>query len=174
MEKGRILYLNGVTSCGKTSIVNALRERGVDFYYLSDDIFEDNIIDVEYTARDYWDRLSEAVFLMYHTAKLFSDHGKTVVIDSMLLESPAFAPHYSRMLRIFDGYPLSVVEVYCPLEICRQRNILRPDRFEMQSHEQAALMATDVHYSLRLDTSVLSPAQCASRIIESLLSATAR
>lgn len=170
MPKGKIVYLNGVTSSGKTSIVEALRCReGVDFYYLSDDIFEDNIIDVEYDDPGYWEALSEAVFLMYRTAALFSDHGKTVVIDSMLMENAAFAPHYARMLEIFKDHPLSVVEVYCPLEVCRQRNLRRPDRHEMQSHEQAAVMAKDVHYHLRLDTQKLSADACARQIVEKLL-----
>lgn len=165
MECGTIIYLNGVTSSGKTSIVQALRAAGVDFYYLSDDVFEDNIIDVEYDAPGYWESLSEAVFLMYRTARLFSEHGKTVVIDSMLMESPAFAPHYSRMLEIFQGCPLRIVEVFCPLEICRQRNLLRDDRHEMQSHEQASVMAQHVRYDLRLDSSILSPAECAAQIM---------
>lgn len=164
MQKGHIIYLNGVTSSGKTSIMEALRAAGLDFYYLSDDIFEDIIIDVEYDDPNYWAVLAEAVFLMHKTARLFSDHGKTVVIDSMLLENEAFAPHYSRVLEIYRGYPLHMVEVYCPLEICRQRNLMRADRHEYQSHEQAAMMAQDVHYDLRLDTSLLSPAQCAEQI----------
>ena len=166
MEHGKILYLNGVTSTGKSSIVNALRSSGeLDFYYLSDDIFEDNIIDVEYDAPNYWSELADAVFLMYHTAKLFSDHGKTVVIDSMLMENKEFSPHYSRILDIFRDNPLYVIDVSCPLEICRQRNLQRHDRHEFQSHEQAAVMAKDVAYALHLDTSVLTPEQCAQQIL---------
>lgn len=168
MQKGQIVYLNGVTSSGKTSIVEALRASGLDFYYLSDDVFEDNIIDVEYDDPNYWVALAEAVFLMHKTARLFSDHGKTVVIDSMLLENEAFAPHYSRVLEIYRGYPLCMVEVYCPLEICRQRNLARGDRHESQSDEQAAVMAKDVHYDLHLDTSLLSPTQCSEAISKML------
>ncbi len=166
MENGKILYLNGVTSTGKTSIVEALRATGADFYYLSDDIFEDYIIDVEYESPGYWQALAEAVFLMYRTAKLFSQHGKTVVIDSMLLEHPAFTPHYSQMLEILSGSPLYVVEVACDLETCRKRNLLRPDRFEWQSHEQAELMAQNVQYALQLDTGVLTPNECAKLLID--------
>ena len=166
MRQGKILYLNGVTSTGKTSIVNALRSSGeLEFYYLSDDIFEDNIIDIEYDAPNYWRELAEAVFLMYRTAKLFSDHGKTVVIDSMLMENKEFAPHYSRMLEIFQGNPLYVIDVSCPLELCRQRNLLRPDRHEFQSHEQAAMMAANVAYALHLDTAVSTPEECAGKIL---------
>lgn len=165
-NKGTIIYLNGVTSSGKTSIVEALRAAGADFYYLSDDIFEDNIIDIEYGALGYWESLAEAVFLMHKTACLFSDAGKTVVIDSMLLEAEGFAPHYSQVQQIYGNYPLRMVEVFCPLEICRQRNVKRSDRYESQSEEQSALMAQNVHYDLRLDTSSLTPEQCAAKIME--------
>lgn len=165
-SKGTIIYLNGVTSSGKTSIVEALRAAGADFYYLSDDILEDNIINIEYDAPGYWDRLAEAVFLMHKTACLFSDHGKTVVIDSMLVEIGSFVPHYSRVRQIYANYPLRIVEVFCPLEICRQRNLLRGNRHERQSHEQAAVMAQNVHCDLCLDTSRLSPTKCAEKIME--------
>ena len=61
MKNGTVIYLNGVTSSGKTSIVEALRSEGLDFYYLSDDVFEDNIIHIEYDAPGYWEALAEAV-----------------------------------------------------------------------------------------------------------------
>ena len=166
MEYGKILYLNGVTSSGKTSIVNALRARGVKFYYLSDDIFEDHIIDpIPYGAPGYDKALAEAVFLMHRTARLFSEAGKIVVIDSMLLESPGFVPHYARVLEIYKDHPLHMIEVYCPLDVCRQRNLQRGDRHEFQSQEQAAVMAKQVRYDLRLDTAILTPDQCAQKII---------
>jgi adenylylsulfate kinase/chloramphenicol 3-O phosphotransferase len=168
--KGPVIYLNGVTSSGKSTIVEALRTAGLDFYYLSDDIFEDHIVGIDYDAPGYWNTLAEAVFLMHKTARLFSDHGKTVVIDSMLLETDAFAPHYRRILDIYKDHPLYMVEVFCPLEICRQRNLLRGDRHEMQSHEQAAVMASHVTYNLHLDTSQLSSNQCAAEIVHMLTS----
>ncbi len=172
MRKGKIIYLNGVTSTGKTSIVQALRQReNTEFYYLSDDLFEDHIADIlyPYSSPRYWQSLSEAVFLMYRTAKLYSDHGKHVVIDSMLLELEAFAPHYERVLELFKENPLHIVQVYCPLELCRQRNLARADRQELQSHEQAAVMAQGVQYSLRVDTEKSTPEQCAAKIAALLL-----
>ena len=169
MKKAPIVYLNGVTSTGKTSIVEALREIGAtDFYYLSDDIFEDHIVymDQEFGSEGYWKKLSEAVFLMHRTARLLSDQGKAVVIDSMLLELPAFRPHYAQVAQIYRDSPLYLVEVFCPLEICRQRNLARGDRHEYQSQEQAEVMAKEVCYHLRLDTSLLSPEQCAREICD--------
>ncbi|QUA54338.1 phosphotransferase-like protein [Aristaeella lactis] len=168
MEKGRIIYLNGVTSSGKTSIVEALQaRRDVFFYVVANDLFQE-MIGEEYLQGDYWKYLGEVIIMMYHTAKLFSDMGKNVIIDSILVEREGVAPHYERMKEILGNNPLDIVEVYCPLDICRQRNIDRGDRYESQSDEQAELMAKDIRYSIRVDTSLLSPEECADKILREL------
>ena len=168
MEKGRIIYLNGVTSSGKTSIVEALQaRRDVFFYVVANDLFQE-MIGEEYLNEDYWKYLGEVIIMMYHTAKLFSDMGKNVIIDSILVERDGIAPHYPRMREILRDNPLDIVEVFCPLDLCRQRNIDRGDREPGQSDEQASLMARDICYSLRVDTSRLSPEECADAILKSL------
>ena len=78
------------------------------------------------------------------------------------------APHYDRMKEILQDNPLDIVEVFCPLEICRQRNIYRGDRYVTQSEEQAKLMATGIQYSIRVDTSKLSPDECSDAILKAL------
>ena len=168
MDKGRIIYLNGVTSSGKTSIVEALQaRRDVFFYVVANDLFQE-MIGEEYLKEDYWKYLGEVIIMMYHTAKLFSDMGKTVIIDSILVERDGIAPHYERMREILHDNPLDIVEVFCPLDICRQRNIDRGDRYPSQSDEQAALMAKDIAYSMRVDTGRLSPEECADVILKKL------
>ena len=84
---------------------------------------------------------------MYHTAKLFSDSGKHVIIDGILVERPELKPHYDKVKEIFSGYPLEIVEVYCPLDLCRKRNIERGDRKEVQSDEQNKIMSQNIRYS---------------------------
>ncbi len=168
MEKGRIIYLNGVTSSGKTSIVEALQKRrDVFFYVVANDLFQE-MIGEDYLKEDYWKYLGEIIIMMYHTAKLFSDLGKNVIIDSILVERDGIAPHYDRMKAILRDNPLDIVEVYCPPELCRQRNIERGDRYATQSDEQAKLMAADIQYSLQVDTSRLSPDECADTILKAL------
>ncbi len=168
MEKGRIVYLNGVTSSGKTSIVEALQaRRDVFFYVVANDLFQE-MIGEGYLKEDYWKYLGEVIIMMYHTARLFSDMGKNVLIDGILVERDGVSPHYRRMKEILQDNPLDIVEVYCPLDICRQRNIDRGDRYEMQSEEQAELMAPCIQYSLRVDTGRLSPDECADAILKAL------
>ena len=168
MEKGRIIFLNGVTSAGKTSIVEALQEReDVFFYVVANDLFQE-MVGEKYLQENYWKYLSEVIIMMYHTAKLYSDMGKNVLIDGILVEREEIKPHYQQLLEIMKDNPLDIVEVYCPLEICRQRNIMRGDRYETQSQEQYELMAENIKYSVRVDTGVLSPAECAEIIVKEL------
>ena len=168
MEKGRIIFLNGVTSSGKTSIVEALQDReDVFFYVVANDLFEQTIGD-RYLRQDYWKYLGEVIPVMYRTAAIFSDLGRNVLIDGILVEREGICPHYARLLEILRGYPLDVVEVFCPPEICRQRTLARGDRRVEQSEEQRRLMAPDIRYSLRVDTGRHSPAECADRIVAAL------
>lgn len=93
-----------------------------------------------------------------------------MLIDGILVERAEIKPHYRQLLEILKDNPLDIVEVYCPLEICRQRNIDRGDRYETQSEEQYALMAENIQYSVTVDTSVHSPAECADIIVNALFS----
>jgi len=167
-EKGRIIFLNGVTSAGKTSIVQALQERDdIFFFAVSNDMFQ-KMVGSKYLHRNYWEYLREVIIMMYHTTKLYSDMGKNVLIDGMLLEKSEIKPHYQQLREILNDNPLDLVEVYCPLEICRQRNIIRGDRYEKQSEEQHQLMAKNIQYSVKVDTSKNSSKECAEIIVKEL------
>lgn len=168
MEKGRIIFLNGVTSSGKTSIVEALQERDeIFFYVLANDLFQETIGE-KYLRENYWKYLSEAVLLMYHTAKLFSDMGKHVILDGILVEQQEIKPHYAQLKDILKDNPLDIIEVSCPLSICRERNIARGDRYETQSEEQAKIMAKDICYRMKVETDRYSAAECADQIMREI------
>ncbi len=168
MEKGRIIFLNGVTSAGKTSIVEALQDQeDIFFYVVANDLFQE-MIGEKYLQENYWKYLSEVIIMMYHTAKLYSDMGKNVLIDGILVEREEIKPHYHQLLEILKNNPLDIVEVYCPLDICKQRNMIRGDRYETQSQEQYDLMAKNIKYSARVNTSIYNSEECAKEIIREL------
>lgn len=168
MEKGRIVFLNGVTSTGKTSIVDALQsQEEVFFYVVANDLFQE-MVGERFLRENYWKYLSEVIIMMYHTAKLYSDMGKNVLIDGILVEQPEIKLHYERLTEILKDNPLDIVEVYCPLEICRERNIARGDRYETQSEEQHRIMAENIRYSYRVETHKNSPEECARMILKEL------
>ena len=169
MNKGQIIFLNGVTSSGKTSIVDALQAREDRFFYVvANDLFEQTIGE-RYLREDYWKHLSKVILLMYHTAKLFSDMGENVIIDGILVERLEIAPHYDQLKGILSDNPLHIVHVSCPIELCEERNLLRQDRSTNQSVEQLALMAGDIAYSLTVETDRHTPDECADQIVKALL-----
>lgn len=54
------------------------------FYALSNGLFH-SMVGRRQLMENYWGCLSEAIIMMYHTAKLFSDMGHNVLIDGLLL-----------------------------------------------------------------------------------------
>lgn len=168
MQKGRIIFLNGVTSSGKTSIVEALQEQeDIFFYVVANDLFE-QMVGEKYLQQNYWKYLSDVIIMMYHTAKLYSDMGKNVLIDGILVEREEIKPHYMRLLEILKDNPLDIVEVYCPIDVCKKRNYMRDDRYETQSEEQLERMARNIKYSLKVDTSIYTSSECADIIVKEL------
>ncbi|MBQ8556333.1 MAG: AAA family ATPase [Clostridia bacterium] len=169
MNKGRIIFLNGVTSSGKTSIVEALQNReDCYFYVVANDLFQE-MVGERFLREDYWKHLSRVIILMYHTARLYSDMGHDVLIDGILVERSEISPHYRQLMDILADNPLSIVEVACPPEVCRARNIARGDRYETQSDEQLALMAEGIQYALRVGTDKYTPEECADAIVRALI-----
>ena len=169
-EKGKIIFLNGVTSTGKTSIVEALQSRGdIFFYAMANDLFQE-MVGERYLRENYWKYLGDVLMEMYRTAKEFSDRGHHVILDGVMSERPEIPDHYRRMRQILAENPLYMIHVTCPLELCRQRNLARGDRGEFQSHEQAERMPQNIDYALEVDTSVLTSEECAERIVKALFS----
>ena len=54
------------------------------------------------------------------------------------------------------------------MDICKKRNCIREDRYEAQAEEQLELMAKNIRYSMKVDTSVYTPAECADIIVKEL------
>ena len=176
MDKGRIIFLNGVTSSGKTSIAKAIQNISREhIYHLSNDMFhglERQMINEKLVEEAHiGEYMAESIVLMYHAARVLAEQGTSIVIDGMLIEDDGFAAkyrqsHYKIMQDILSGFNIIMVEVLCPLEECRRRNIARGDRDENQSHEQNKLMNTTVNYDLSIDTYAETVEECSRKILQ--------
>lgn len=166
MKRGRIVYLSGLTSTGKSSIVRALQAR-MDCLWcaLSFDLFEETL--PVWASTD--DALyAKAIRAMYDAAKSLSDQGLDVLLDGLVMNLPGLAPHYRAVEETFAGYPLTLVQAACPLDELRRRNIARGDRRPEQSEQQAKLVDPGAKYDLVLDTSARTPEQCAQALLDAL------
>ncbi len=70
MFKDKIKFLNGVTSAGKTFIVEAIQEReNVFFYVVFNDLLQELVGD-RYLQKDYWEYLGELIIFLKNTCNL--------------------------------------------------------------------------------------------------------
>lgn len=173
MNKGKIIFLNGVTSAGKTSIAEEIRELSDEMYYhISNDIFH-CMVGKKFWIKDARVCIAKSIVSMYHAVKGMCEGGINVIIDGMLLEMKEYqqeygALHYDIMQSILSDIDILIVEVFCPLDECRRRNIARGDRGEFQSHEQHEEMNINVPYNFRVDTSVNTAKEYATLILQQI------
>lgn len=170
MKKGTIIFLNGVTSTGKTSISQAIQKLSEENYcHFSNDIFHELFSRKYIEANGYWKTLNEAILAMYHAAKTYSDLGINVIIDGMLLVLPEDMPSlYEDLKLILKESPWHMVHVYCPLDECKRRNIERGDRGHEQSQFQHDHMTENIIYDIEVDSSKNSPEECAGQILSQI------
>lgn len=162
MEKGKIVFLSGLTSTGKTSICRELEKRKqYSYFILGFDLFEETIPEWSYTD----ERYAKAIIAMYHAAKSFSDQGQDVIIDGLIMNFLGLDHHYSLLKEIFEGYPLIIIDIHCDMDILRQRNIERGDRRENQSEMQSLCVDKDVKYDYHIDSGIHNIKECTDMLI---------
>jgi chloramphenicol 3-O phosphotransferase len=171
MRPGKILILNGTSSSGKTSLLEALQTT-LDDPYLNAGL--DKFIWMlpsRYLDRPLWDEVlglaGEAgpvghrlVSGMHHAIAALSRAGNNVLADHVLVE-----PGWVRECAdTFAGLPAYLIGVRCPLEVVEEREKARRDRTLGQARTQFDLVHSHGVYDLEVDTSVESVDACAERI----------
>lgn len=173
MRPGTIIILNGTSSAGKTSIIKALQERlpvpaldmGLDRFLW--------MLPMRYLERPLWDDvLGQAVqagetgfrlvYGMHRAIYAAAQAGNSILADHVLVERA----WVDDCANLFASLPVYLIGVRCPLEVLMQRERSRKDRTLGQASAQFPLVHRYCIYDLEVDTSILSPEQCAMRIIE--------
>jgi len=169
--KGNIIILNGTSSSGKTSIVNALQaildepylEAGIDKF-----IF---MLPGRYLDRPLWNEVlglavkagpagHTLVSGMHHAIAALSETGNNVIADHVLVE-----PQWMQeCVTLLSDLPAYLIGVRCPKDILEQREKMRKNRTLGQAAAQFDLVHAHGVYDLEVDTSISSPEECALQI----------
>ncbi len=131
MKRGNIIYLNGASSSGKTTLAKRLVQELPDYFHLSVDDFDLVIERMEDRQNK---RLIpvETEYFFYRTVAMFSDKGVNLIVDDVL-----HTPEVERdCLQVLAGYPVLYVGVHCPLEELERRERERGDRDIGQARAQ--------------------------------------
>ena len=164
--KKQILLLNGPSSSGKSSLSKALRERieaktGETYVIISIDdymklsteetIYEDDVFEI---SGDMCTGALEAL-----------EKANGVIIDHVITSERI----YCQLREMLGQYPIRTVNVTCPLEVLLQREFARKNRCLGSAEASYLYLYPREGYDLTVDTSVMTTAECAEKIVAELL-----
>ena len=187
--RGTVIFLNGTSSAGKTTLAMALQEKlNAPFQHMALDQFRDglpakyrglnspagtqghrglNVVPVSpengepYTAIVFGDDGKRLLRGMRRSIACMAGEGLNIVIDDILLE-PEFLDDY---LKVMVGVELYFVAVRCPLEVIAQREAGRPGRFPGTAMGHLDICHQHKIYDIEVDTARDTPSTCADKVI---------
>lgn len=176
--KASIILLNGVGSAGKSSIARALQQiTAAPFLHVQMDTFIEMLPNA---LQDHADGFSyetirqdgkPAVVIragpvgartlrgMRHAIAAMAGQGNNLIVDEVLCNG-----EMSEYLELLSAFDLHVVAVLAPLEVLEAREAQRADRMSGLARWQYERVHKDIDYDLEVDTSLLTPLECARRI----------
>jgi chloramphenicol 3-O-phosphotransferase/GNAT superfamily N-acetyltransferase len=170
---GTILILNGGSSSGKTCLLETLQtmlsepylNAGIDKFiwmlpkrYLDRPLWDD-VLGLAVEAGATGQRLFSG---MHRAIATLSRTGLNVIADHVLVE-PAWVQECTAL---FVDLPAYLIAIRCPLEVLEQRERARKDRTFGQARLQFERAHAHGIYDFEVDTSQLSPDDCARMIQE--------
>ncbi len=177
MAAGTVVFLNGASSSGKTTLIQVLQKRmegpvlnaGLDQFLW--------MLPGRYLDRPLWDDVlgrmtaggatgHRLITGMHRAIAALSLAGNPVLADHVLVESAWVVD----LAQTFAGLPAYLVGVTCPLAVLEERERARNDRTLGQARAQFEIVHRHGIYDLVVDTAVLAPEEAAGRILAHLQS----
>ncbi len=188
---GKIIFLNGTSSSGKTTLAHALQELLPDpWLHVALDQFRDGLPDkyrglnspvgssgdrglnvvpvtdceTPYTAIRFGESGKKMLAGMRRAIRALVDADNNVIIDDIILEK-TFLEDYVEVLADIE---VIFVGVRCSIDVINKRERARPGRFPGTAlgHFEACHAHDD--YDLSVDTAVQSPEECAQLVSDFL------
>jgi len=159
---GRVVVLNGASSCGKTTVARATCDRiGRQCVVLRlDDVFRALHPD---RGND-WAAFLAMSRALFASGAAFAASGLDVIVDTVF-ERPAC---YEACTGVLGRFQPLFVRVDCPIALLEERERLRGNRPPGLARDQAERVHHGCAYDLTVDTSVLSAEACAVAISNAL------
>jgi chloramphenicol 3-O phosphotransferase len=164
MGKGKIIFLNGTSSSGKSSLAIKIQEISEEkFYHVQIDTFCDMLHD-KFFDNDFINTENLVASIMHNFILSLCKNGENVIVDTVIEN------HHENWLKecveLLHDMPVTFVKVNCPLHELERRELKRGDRDIGQAKGQLSNMNFNDIYDLEVNTYENSTEECA-RIIKS-------
>ncbi|MFD5450193.1 chloramphenicol phosphotransferase CPT family protein [Streptomyces sp. NPDC127100] len=162
MTPGRIIFLNGTSSSGKSSIARELLDVLDDgvFFHLAVDSFNAMRTKRALEAEELDTALRRTRMGFHRSVAAMAEVGNDVVVDHVLSEPWRLLD----CLSVLRPESVLFVGVHCPLEELTRRERERGDRPPGLAEHQYHLVHRHGDYDLECDTGTATARECAERI----------
>ncbi|MGX9142964.1 chloramphenicol phosphotransferase CPT family protein [Mesorhizobium sp. 128a] len=176
----RIVLLNGVGSAGKSSVARALQTITAEpFLHIQMDTFIEMLPE---TLQDHADGFfyetvledgkpsvvvkrgpvgTRALRGMRHAIAAMAGQGNNLIVDDVI-----FNDEISEYVELLSDFDLRLVGVMAPPAVLEAREAARADRLPGPARWQYDRVHKGIRYDLEVDSSRLTPLECAKRIQE--------
>jgi chloramphenicol 3-O phosphotransferase len=162
---GRIVFLNGTSSSGKSTVAEKLlRTLDGPWYHLAVDHFHRVRSRHDWSNDEFLPIFQRTLLGFHRVVAGMATAGNDVVVDHVLGERWRLAD----CLEVFAGLPVYFVGVHCALPELERRELARGDRTAGLAALQFPLVHQDLRYDVEVHTDRQSPAECAARIVRRL------
>jgi chloramphenicol 3-O phosphotransferase len=174
----RVIYLNGTSSSGKSSIARALQERTDELYlHVQLDVFmqmvpphgwdgADGMVVTSLTEHGIqvdFGPICQPLFSGFHRSlAALASAGNHLIVDDVLVEGGWLR----EAVEALADHEVCFVGVHCPAEVAEARERQRGDRAAGIARGQYDEVHRHGVYDVEVDTSLLTPQVCAERILE--------
>ncbi|MER7056067.1 MULTISPECIES: AAA family ATPase [unclassified Streptomyces] len=162
MASGRIIFLNGTSSSGKSSIARellAVLDDGV-FFHMAVDTFNAMRSKRDLGADELDAALRRTRMGFHRSIAAMAEAGNDIVVDHVLSEPWRLLD----CLTLLPAEDVLFVGVHCPLDELTRRELARGDRPSGLAAHQYERVHSHGDYDLECDTGTASPRECAQRI----------
>ncbi len=168
MKNGNIIFLNGTSSSGKTSIAKELQQILEEPYLL---VSVDNFISMlpqKYLKGEDQKTLGKSILKiisgMHHSIPALALSGNNIIVDHVLQEKQWL----NECVNVLSDFQVLFVGVHCPLEELELREHNRGNRKKGMARIQFDLVHSQNIYDMEVNTFKNNPLECAQQIKEVL------
>lgn len=168
-----IIFLNGVSSAGKTSLAKQLQARLEHPYlHVQLDSFEDMMPDRYDEGGEFdWPVLFPKVLNGFHRSiAALAAGGNHLVVDHVMVYREGWPSSLEQNVALLREFPVYFIGVKCDLEELLRREGARGDRHVGTVARQLPRVHTHGVYDLEVDTTHTSTQACAERILSRMRS----
>lgn len=178
MNKGKIIFLNGVSSTGKSTLSKALQKKlSEPYYWLNVDNFM-AFTDMTKHPAHYFEAGKDPVSIFPHVVQLYADLGVNVIVDVAFMKwkGPQLflaEETLDQCIERLHDYPLTYIHVTAPYKEVQRRHNDRGDRskgrkLELDYPDHELVGNLEAIYDMTVNTYEDSTESCVDQIIDFL------